>query len=61
MQSVHPMGETIPLWQRTLAGGSSSEPYVKSNSRFIPLEAVLNYQIAHCLCCNKGPLRAALL
>ena len=28
--------------------GSSSEPSVKSNARFTPLEAVLNYQIAHC-------------
>ena len=48
MQSLHPIGQTIPLWQRTLAGASSLEPSVKSNARFIPLEAVLNYQIAHC-------------
>ena len=52
MQSLHPMGQTIPLWQRTLAGASSLEPSVKSNARFIPLEAVLNYQIAHCAATN---------
>ena len=52
MQSLHPRGQTIPLQQRTLAGGSSSEPYKKSNARFKPLEAMLNYQIAHCAATN---------